>query len=159
MRFFPHRNKENQDSDTNLPPELRKYYENGRRERTSVAWLLAFASLLVTVLVVLGVFFGGRWIYRKIANHGKSGQVSTTQTSHNSSPSKPNIPAQPAKPPSNSQGSQESPSTSQPAPTTSTQQKNLVNTGPQGTVAAFVISATLGFGAYELWLYRKVKTN
>jgi cytoskeletal protein RodZ len=168
MRLFPRRNKGDQDSDTNLPPELKKYYESGRRERTSIAWALALITLFVTILVVFAAFFGGRWVYRKIANRGKSTQVTTTQPTSTSNNS--NTTNKPATPPSTNQNTQPTtPGTNQQpstptggtaTPNTSTtQQKNLAATGPQGTLAAFMIACALGVGFYELRLRHKFKQS
>jgi cytoskeletal protein RodZ len=51
-----------------LPSEVQDYYQAEKREKQSLAWLLALGTLVVTVALALGVFFGGRWVYRKIAN-------------------------------------------------------------------------------------------
>lgn len=48
------RNKVDQ---TGMPPEIQSYYQTENRERTWLAWLMALGTLLVTVVVVLGVFF------------------------------------------------------------------------------------------------------
>lgn len=58
-------------------PELQEYYDNQRKNRTGTAWLMALASLLVTVAVLSGLFFGGRWLYRTIANRNKNDSSET----------------------------------------------------------------------------------
>lgn len=65
-----------------MPPEVQQYYQAERRERTGIAWLLAIATLLITVAIILGLFFGGRWVYRKIRNRNTSttSQTATTKT-------------------------------------------------------------------------------
>ncbi len=55
------------DQHSEVPEEIQDYYKTERRERAGVAWLLAFGTLIVTVLLAGGIFFGGRWAYRKIA--------------------------------------------------------------------------------------------
>lgn len=47
--------------------ELENYYANGSN-RTGMAWLMAFLSLLITVVVLGGLFFGGRWAYRTLTD-------------------------------------------------------------------------------------------
>lgn len=47
-------------------PELKEFYENEKTERPLVAWTLALVSLLTTIIVVVGLFFGGRLLYRTI---------------------------------------------------------------------------------------------
>jgi hypothetical protein len=46
------------------PPEIEEYYQAERRERVGIAWGLALATLVATVLLALGIFYGGRWAYR-----------------------------------------------------------------------------------------------
>lgn len=62
---WPFRRKQNQAS---VPLEVQEYYQTERRERTGVAWLLAIGTLIVTVLLALVLFYGGRWAYRAITN-------------------------------------------------------------------------------------------
>ena len=64
-------------------PELQEYYATQRRESTGLAWLLAIGSLLVTAAVIVGLFVGGRWAYRKINNKNKSTSSTTVTTSTN----------------------------------------------------------------------------
>lgn len=49
-----------------VPEEVNDYYQAEKRDRTWMAWLLALLSLAVTTLIIMGLFFGGRWVYRKI---------------------------------------------------------------------------------------------
>ncbi len=56
----------NSDQDSTLPAEVQDYYQAEKRERTSVASLLAIGTLLVTIVIALGLFFGGRWVYRTV---------------------------------------------------------------------------------------------
>ncbi|HTE57431.1 MAG TPA: hypothetical protein VK694_01715 [Verrucomicrobiae bacterium] len=66
MAVFRRRNNQ-----TNVPAEIQEYYQTERRERAGVAWLLALGTLLVTVLLAVGLFFGSRWVYRKVAKNDK----------------------------------------------------------------------------------------
>lgn len=72
MKLFTRRKKTN----SNLPPEIQAYAQAEHRERMGMAWLVGLISLIVTVLVLVGLYFGGRWVYRKLAQKDK-----TTQTS------------------------------------------------------------------------------
>ncbi len=72
------RRRKNDTESSTVPPEVQEYYQSERKERFSIAWLIAFISLVVTILLVILLFFGGRWIYRKIANRNKP--TSTVQT-------------------------------------------------------------------------------
>lgn len=68
----------NKDKD-NVPAEIQEYYQAEKRERTGVAWLIAVVTLLVTVAIALGLFFGGRWIYRTLTDNNDQGDQSTSQ--------------------------------------------------------------------------------
>lgn len=52
-----------------VPAEIREYYQTERRERTGIAWLLALGTLIITIGLAALLFFGGRWIYRTIADN------------------------------------------------------------------------------------------
>lgn len=167
------RQQKDEPAKANVPSEIQEYYQAEQRERMWVAWLLAFVTLVVTVGVVLGLFFGGRAIYRKVTHKTKpvatvnqpQPQTSSTKTtepedksSDNSGSSKPN--AQDNK----SQSSQSADSTTSPTnnnatPTNQTTNGKgaITNTGPGETAAfGFIIAAVLGFGYYELRLHQKL---
>ncbi|HSX53043.1 MAG TPA: hypothetical protein VLF90_01590 [Patescibacteria group bacterium] len=95
MALFKRKSKEAKTSDTNkVPKEVQDYYQAERREHLGMAWLLAFVSLIVTMAVVVGLFFGGRWAYRKLAK--KQAQPSTSQTATSTSKSQPKTSPKPA---------------------------------------------------------------
>lgn len=72
----------NRKNKTDVPAEIQEYYQAERRERTGVAWLLAFGTLIVTILLAAGIFFAGRWTYRQIAGNDENGN-NTTQVAQN----------------------------------------------------------------------------
>ncbi|GAC1387937.1 MAG: hypothetical protein NVS1B7_1990 [Candidatus Saccharimonadales bacterium] len=47
-----------------LPKEVQNYYQAEKRERIGVASLLAIGTLIITVVLAFGIFFGGRWAWR-----------------------------------------------------------------------------------------------
>ncbi len=57
--------------------ELEEYYAN--RQSNGMAWIMAFLSLLITVAVIAGLFFGGRWLYRTLTDNDNSATVSSTE--------------------------------------------------------------------------------
>ena len=66
--------------------ELEDYYAN-RNNRTGMAWLMAFISLLITVAVSAAIFFGGRWVYRSLtADDNTEVIVATNEKSEQSEP-------------------------------------------------------------------------
>jgi len=69
-----------------IPEEVQNYYQAERRERLWLAWLLAFSTLVVTVLIVIGLSFGGRWAYRKISRNDKKTDTTRPISSEQSKP-------------------------------------------------------------------------
>jgi len=57
--------------------ELEEYYAT-KKARSGMAWIMALLSLLITVLVVSGLFFGGRWVYRALTDDSIEVTVSNT---------------------------------------------------------------------------------
>ena len=66
MNLFNRRKK--QVVDPSLPPEVQAYSQAERRERMGIAWLVGIVSLVVSLVLITGLFFGGRWVYRKVAH-------------------------------------------------------------------------------------------
>ena len=71
MAIF-NRNSKNQ---SGVSKELEEYYQNERRERFGVAWLLAFGTLVTTLLLASALFFGGRWLYRTVTKSDNISEV------------------------------------------------------------------------------------
>jgi len=151
MNLFNRRKK--QVVDPSLPPEVQAYSQAERRERMGIAWLVGVVSLVVSLILITGLFFGGRWVYRKVAHKDNkavpavtsdrdssddknkdtdnSSNDSSTDSGNNSgSNNQPSDTAtdQPAA------GSNNTPSATTPAPTqqpvTGDQSTTLPNTGP-----------------------------
>jgi hypothetical protein len=74
-------------ADSTLPPEIQAYAQGQHRERVGMAWLVGLISLIVTILVVFGAFFAGRWTYRKLAHNDKKA-APTAQTDKKNSDDK-----------------------------------------------------------------------
>jgi cytoskeletal protein RodZ len=98
-----------------IPEEINEYYQAERRERTGVAWLLALGTLIVTLILAVGLFFGGRWVYRKVVKNDKPKQTSgiVSESPATTSPSDSSTSSG-----SNNQSTSNSPSSSSAAPTT-----------------------------------------
>jgi hypothetical protein len=62
-----------------VPEEIQDYYQTERRERAGVAWLLAFGTLVVTILLAGLIFFGGREAYRRIAGNDEPERADVAQ--------------------------------------------------------------------------------
>lgn len=80
MQIFK-RNK-NSDVET-LPPEVQEYYRSESRAGKGIALLIGLASLVVTVLLALGIFYGGRWAYRQIFDNNDTPAVVTEENEAN----------------------------------------------------------------------------
>lgn len=61
-----------------LAQEFKDYYQGGAQstQRSGLAWILALVTLVCSVFLVIALFLGGRWIYRKVTDK----QPETTQT-------------------------------------------------------------------------------
>jgi len=151
-------------------PELQEYYATQKKESTALAWLLAIGSLLVTVAVFVGLFAGGRWIYRNLT---KNDDTTTTQTQDQNKPNDTTNTAttQPSQPTPNStnnsatinsgtvtigQGSSAAPSPGvspkQSAQTNSSAvaaNTNIPNTGPGSVVVIFAVTTLAGTMLYR----------
>lgn len=159
-----------------LPPEVEDYYQAEKRERSGIAWLLALATLALTILVSAGLFYGGKWAYKKITNPNKpdtgivqegtrnqdnndtpptptgSPQTSSTATPP-PAPSTPPVANTPPTPPSR-------PGSNTPAATTqnAANSANLPTTGPADTAVLFGVVVLAGYFSHQ-YLYASRKTN
>ena len=68
MKFFKRRQKTVPASA--VPQEIQAYSQAEHREKMGIAVLVGFISLILTLIVLFGMFIGGRWIYRKITGTG-----------------------------------------------------------------------------------------
>ena len=162
-------------TDTDVPAEVQEYYQSERRERVGVAWLLAFGTLVLTIALAIGIFFGGRWVWRKIDNNNKNTATTEQTGQEQNQPSggetAPGAGSQPSTTPSQDQGGtstqpqstpSQTPSANQPsasAPATTTvpsTSSNLANTGPGDTVAIFLGVTILGVLGYQAVIRHKL---
>lgn len=148
-----------------VPQEVQDYYQSERRERTGVAWLLALATLVVTLLLAIGLFYGGRWVYRTAFKNDSTPTATQTATSTTASVEVNNTDDQQssstdtdtATPTASPSPSSSPASTSSPSPTpaatnaTSTNSSTaLVNTGPGDALTVFVVATIAGITAYRM---------
>lgn len=151
-------------------PELQEYYATQKRESTGLAWLLALGSLVVTALIIVALFLGGRWTYRKIANRHKAtvatttGVVSTdsktesTTKDQSSTPSDTNTPVTTPSTTTPAQGvaTTQTPAQNSSAVAASTEKPARVpNTGPGNTIELFTVVLVLAYLAHRSYLLRK----
>ncbi len=149
-----------------VPPEVKRYYDSEHRERVGLAWLVAFLSLIATILIVAGLFFGGRWIYRKLTH--KNNQPSTSQpASTNQSESANNqsesqsSQSQTDNSSSSSSESNSSSSSNNSEPTTNTPSSQapsnqVANTGPGSNLAIFLAVTIIATAGHSIYLRRRL---
>lgn len=82
MGLFNRKNTE-----TVLPPEVNQYYASQRRERAGMMAIFGFSALIITILVGLALFFGGRALYRNIYADKNDSKSTSQEESKDSSPS------------------------------------------------------------------------
>lgn len=141
----------------NVPQEIQEYYQSERRERTGVAWLLALGTLLVTVALATALFFGGRWVYRKVVDRGNgndnggSSQVQqnpadnqpTGSTEGTSTEDQAQTPAQDGTTPGN-EGTVSDTAATTNRPNVPATGDSLPDTGPGDVLAIFTIVTVVG---------------
>lgn len=60
--------------------ELEEYYANQNTSDSSArAWAMAILSLIITVAVILALFFAGRWLWRVIDGNDEDANTTTQQ--------------------------------------------------------------------------------
>lgn len=175
------RRKEEIIDTTEVPTEIQEYYNAERRERAGMAWLLALGTLLATLVLAVGLFFGGRWVYRKVAhkdhkptttsNVTKAPTDDKTKTTNpadkpsNTSTGTVNAPATPggttntATPPAatNTATSTAAQQTATQSASTTKPSSTLPNTGPANTLGIFAVTVVVATSLYQLRLRRSSK--
>jgi len=149
-------------------PEIERYYNAEKRERAGMAWFLAIASIAAVALLIIGLFFGGRWVYRKATHSNDKTGVSTTETVNTGISNKTDSTTNQnsSDNPTNKTPAATTPKPTTPAPATpsspstppSTPNTNLANTGPSNTLAVFIIT-TLGFAGLHNLVSRSRRTS
>lgn len=153
-------------------PELEKYYEAERRERTGLAWILALVSVAGVALVLIGVFFGGRWTYRHFKSNkpetvavvqtdsGETADQNGTLTNKDSnktdtSPTPATTPT-PATSPATTPAPTKAADTSEPKSTV-VAPTQLTNTGPEDVAPAFMTATATGILVYRRKLAKSAR--
>lgn len=175
MAIWPFNRKKTTTTATSVPPEVQDYYNAQHRERVGVAWLIAVASLMVCIVLVVGIFFGGRWAYRKVVNKNPGDQVAVqddTNKDTNKDQSEDTKPAdankdttnqdtkKPDALPSGDSGEATDstttpPQTSSSSTTTPQTSGKISETGPGDTLAVFAVSTVVGTVLYQAVLRRR----
>lgn len=141
MAIWPFNRTKNPSSD--VPPEVQNYYQAEKREKVGIAGLLALGTLLVTIVVAMGLFFGGRWVYRSLSNNDNKDGKQTAQQGTNdnqntndgdkAADTPVSTPSQPEKKPTPAPAPAPAPAETSSKSTTAN--SDLPNTGPGDTLA------------------------
>lgn len=108
------------------PAEVNEYYQSQNSSRRGIALLVGGAGLIVSLMIALGLFFGGRWAYHHTLGKPKTeSQKPETTVNTGSQESS----ATSSEPSSNSAAPTQS-STSSTQPSGGETSSRLVNTGP-----------------------------
>lgn len=155
--FRRNKNTEEVTGEVGMPQELQEYYQAENRERSWVAWVLGLTTLVVTVVLALGLFYGGRYVYRKIRSNDNKQTVSVNENNDkNDDKDRQDTPATEA--PSTTPATTPAPSQATSSATTSTpqvaatQSANLPSTGAESTIAVFVAVTVLAYAAHRRFL-------
>lgn len=132
-------------------PELEWYNKAEKKERSGLAWLLAIASIATAGLLIIGLVFGGRWVYRHFKSNDKP---ETTQNDTSKDENKTDGTTATGTPSSGDTAATPAPATT-PTTTPVTAPTVLTNTGPADTLAIFLSVTLLSVIVYQLKL-RKV---
>ena len=79
MVKMPWNRNRNRPVASNIPQEVEEYYQSAHKQSRGVAGLLTLATLILTLVIAVVLFFGGRWIVNKIANRNKTPDSSSLQ--------------------------------------------------------------------------------
>lgn len=148
-----------------VPKEVKDYYTSEHRERVGLAWLIAFISLVVTVAIILGLFYGGRWVYRSLTDDDKGTETTETEQPAQPTPGEPSGDDRDETLPdgSTTEGSdneQETTPDNQSASETANRQTpstgdTLASTGPAHVLVIFGASSAVGAVAHNIYSRRK----
>jgi hypothetical protein len=75
-----------------LPEEVEKYYQSQRRARIGTAWMLGFFTLVVTLVISLGLFYGVRYAYRQVSGPNDTTTEVTLPDAEKTDPGSPDKP-------------------------------------------------------------------
>ena len=112
-----------------MPQEVEEYYKERRKAQSVVPFLLMLATLIVTLALSFGIFYGGKWAYKKIKGNNNTATTETTKpTKPAEAPKKPSANTQPESTPSNQNNTQAPSSAASSTPNTGP--SAIPHTGP-----------------------------
>lgn len=162
----------NRNKKSSVLPEIDKYYDGERRDRTGLAWLLALISVGAVTLLVVGLFLGGRWAYRALTDDSSDvavvqngdeeiipdfdgvvppseGEDTPAPSDENEQTESENEPTQ--QPVEEEQGTVQAPvRTDTPSSIVATGDDPLPKTGPASVASVFLVTSSLAGGAHYI---------
>lgn len=154
MVFWRKRNITQDEDSSKSTQEVKDYYESSPSQNMGVAWLLAFGTLVLTIVLALGLFFGGRWAFRKITHRGTSTVTITQQANENS---KANT-GEDSKQQTSSDEAVTNSDTGSSSTSSPSSKSKTPDTGPGNVIAVFVLTSVVSAGSYYVFAYQR-KTN
>lgn len=132
------RNKNSADNlkDKVSPTAVKEYYQAAGNRQPWMVWLISIATFLITLIIVLLLFWGGRWVWNKIDNNDDNKATPATQTDKTEEEGANNQPENNPTPSTSAPAPTPAPAPApQPTPTTTpstgaTNSEHLPNTGP-----------------------------
>lgn len=109
--------------------EVKDYYQATAGNNMWMVWLLSAITFVATILIVLGLFWAGRWVYQQATNNDKD-QPATTETNQPSEQQGQGS-EQPTPDPSQGQSGSNNGDNSAPSTPTPTPAPTTPNTTPQ----------------------------
>lgn len=148
-------------------PELEQYYAE-RRTGNVWGWVMALVTMALTVLIIVGLFYGGRWVYRELNNQDAAKPTVTAPANPSDSKEISGVTSLPSDEPSSATRSDQSSagSTTNPTgPTTNTTntsnntsgtQTQIPDTGPGEIFAIALIAVVCGYLLRAKMLAQKI---
>ena len=128
-RIFRKRKIEKTQLPGKMPTEVEEYYKERQKAQRIVPFLLMVATLVVTLALSFGIFYGGKWAYTRMKGNNNTATTETTKpTNPAEAPTKPGTDTQPGSTSSNPNNTQ-APSSSV-SSTPNTGPSAIPNTGP-----------------------------
>lgn len=97
-------------------PELERYYAQ-RRSRNGLGWVLALATLVITAVAAVAIFYAGRWVFDRFGDD-QTAQTTTVNSDQQAQVEAPTIDGSLSDPNANRSANQ--PSTTPPTTTPAT---------------------------------------
>lgn len=82
--MWPFRRKVKQPQDSSVSQDIKAYYQSESKDSILRIWLLSGATFILTLLIILGIFWGGRILYRQLNKSTTQQPLSGSQPNRSS---------------------------------------------------------------------------